>query len=294
MYAPDPSERSVWFVELALYMRSRGLSAPKIYEDELEHGLILLEDLGEEQFFRILAGIDAEKEWLLYREATRVLIDLHGEPMPSSLRGVPIEPYSNERMITEANTFLEWHWPELGAGPASEECRTSFEAAWRQVLPAGRYDDERLVQLDYHSPNLMWLPAREGAKRVGILDFQDAMRGPAAYDLVSLLQDARRDVQEGIEDNMVGVYLASRPGLDRNAFLASYAVMGAQRATRILGVFVRLWRRDGKPQYLRHLPRLWRYLDADLSHPALAPLRAWFQDNVPAERRLDLSEKAAA
>ncbi|MHB9879809.1 aminoglycoside phosphotransferase family protein [Pacificimonas sp. ICDLI1SI03] len=284
MHAPNPSERSEWFVEMAEEIRARGMSGPAIYAKDMRHGLILLEDLGTAQYFLHLQSCAVEQEHELYAAATDVLVALHAKPMPARLGSVEIDQYSDARMVKEAELLLDWHWPELAGTEAPPELRESYAAAWQAVLPAGHYADDRMVQLDYHSPNLMWLPQRDGARRVGILDFQDAMRGPAAYDLVSLLQDARRDVADGVEAAMIARYLAAAD-LDEEAFRASYAVMGAQRAARILGVFVRLWRRDAKPGYLQHVPRLWAHLDTNLMHPALQPLRAWFDDNLPRSMR---------
>ena len=141
------------------------------------------------------------------------------------------------------------------------------------------------VLRDYHSPNLLWLPEREGIARVGLLDFQDAMMGPAPYDLVSLLQDARVDVPDPLEIALLGRYVKARldadPDFATTAFVQLYVTLGAQRATKILGIFARLDRRDGKPQYLRHIPRIWRYLRRALIHPAMNDLKAWYDAHVP-------------
>ncbi|MBV7255489.1 phosphotransferase [Pacificimonas sp. WHA3] len=284
MHAPDPSERSEWFVELALEIRRRGMSGPAIHAYDLSVGLILLEDLGTHQYFQYLKTASQAAERELYLMATDVLVALHADPMPARLGDVIIDDYGTERMIKEAELLLDWHWPELMEGSASDDVRSSYRAVWQAVLPAGLYDADRMVQLDYHAPNLMWLPEREGPRRVGILDFQDAMRGPSAYDLVSLLQDARRDVPQDVQMEMLARYLAGRD-VDEAAFRTSYAVMGAQRAARILGVFVRLWRRDAKPGYLNHLPRLWGQLDQNLSQAGLEPLADWFGNHLPASVR---------
>ncbi|MEM8826340.1 MAG: phosphotransferase [Pseudomonadota bacterium] len=289
MHAPDPSERSAWFVELAREIRARGMSGPDIYAEDMDHGLILLEDLGTRQYFDLLRH-DTSDEATLYAAATDVLIALHDRPMPDRLGAVPIDRYARDRLLQEAELLLDWHWPELKGAAATDAVRRGHAEAWRSVLDHADYDADRLVQLDYHSPNLMWLPARDGPRRVGILDFQDAMRGPGAYDLVSLLQDARRDLAPGLEGEMVARYLAGRGDLDTDRFSATYALMGAQRAARILGVFVRLWRRDGKPRYLAHLPRLWAHLDTNLAHPAMAPLRDWFAANLPPGERRALKD----
>jgi N-acetylmuramate 1-kinase len=173
-----------------------------------------------------------------------------------------------------------------------EGARADFSGLWREAL--GRLSDlppglaQTWVLRDFHSPNLLWLPARQGIARVGLIDFQDAQIGPPAYDVASLLQDARVDIPEALEIGLLGRYAKARqdadPGFPRARFVTLYALMGAQRASKILGLFTRLARRDGKPQYLRHLPRIWRYLNRDLLHPALAPLKAWYEAHVPPPR----------
>ena len=192
--------------------------------------------------------------------------------------------YDPDWMLSDAALFLETAiGDEVEPAMAAE-----FEAAWRGPLEEATQGPAVLCLRDFHAGNLMWLAARgdggygtSGVGRIGLLDFQDARLGPAAYDLVSLLQDARRDLGAGLEAAMVARYLGASPDLDENLFRAAYAILGAQRAVRIIGVFHRLARRDGKPAYLAHLPRVWRHLDANLAHPALAPVRAWFERWVP-------------
>lgn len=287
MDAPPPNENCAAFVAIDAYLAARGVSVPRVFAAAPEQGLALLEDLGDSMFVRAIEEGADEAE--LYRAATDVLAHLHAEPMAESVAGHAVGPYAEERMAREVALVLDWYWPELMGGAADDALRASYAAAWAEVWPFARAHDDRLVQLDYHSPNLMWLPGRAGLARVGVLDFQDAMRGPAAYDLVSLVQDPRRDVPPALEPELVARYLAARPEFDRDAFAASYAVLGAQRAARILGVFVRLWRRDGKPGYLRHIPRVWSLLDRNLAHPALAPVARWFDANLPLPVRRDFA-----
>ena len=169
--------------------------------------------------------------------------------------------------------------------------RETFVALWREALEPVMAVDTTLVLRDFHSPNLLWLPEREGIERVGLLDFQDALIGPPAYDLASLLQDARVDVPEMVEISQLGRYARARhqadPNFDAATFVKTYAAVATQRATKILGIFARLNRRDGKPQYLRHMPRVWGYLQRSLEHPALVPLKAWYAKNVPAPKTHD-------
>lgn len=283
MDAPPATENAGAFVAVARYLSDRGISVPRILAEDVAAGLVLLEDFGDLMFVAALANGHDETE--LYAAATDVLALLHAVPMAGRLGKHEVKPYDTARMQREVNLVLDWYWPECTGAPADAALCRSYADAWDAVWPAAFAHADRLVQLDYHSPNLMWLHDRSGLARVGVLDFQDAMTGPAAYDLVSLLQDPRRDVAAGLEPLLIARYLGQRPDFDVAAFKASYAVMGAQRAARILGVFVRLWRRDGKPGYLQHLPRVWGLLDRNLTNPALAPVADWFQRYLPRDQR---------
>lgn len=284
MIAPPGLELVEPFVAVGQYLAGLGLSVPAILGVEAASGLVLLEDLGDLDF---VAAINAgHDEAALYAAATDVLARVHGEAVPDTLpvgaRTHTLPRYSNERMQREVDLVLEWYWPAVAGSPAPESVAAEWRAAWAQVFPLAWHDRPVLVQFDYHSPNLFWLPEREGLRRVGVIDFQDSLQAPAAYDVVSLLQDARRDVAAGLEPVLIERYLAARPDVDPAAFRTAYAVLGAQRASRILGVFVRLWQRDGKPGYLRHQPRMWQFLLRNLEHPALAPVQAWFDAHMPA------------
>jgi aminoglycoside/choline kinase family phosphotransferase len=187
-------------------------------------------------------------------------------------------------MLIEVSLLLDWYLPDRGV-EVTTEMRETFSVLWRRLLGAALAVPATWVIRDYHSPNLIWLAAREGLARVGVIDFQDAVLGPPAYDVVSLAQDARVDMSEALEIALVSRYVRGRkndePAFDPAAFAESYAMMSAQRNTRLLGVFSRLNRRDGKPHYLRHQPRIWSYLQRALAHPALVELRQWFEDHVP-------------
>jgi aminoglycoside/choline kinase family phosphotransferase len=187
-------------------------------------------------------------------------------------------------MLIEVELLPDWYLPHRGA-PATASARETYLALWRDALFPVLDMPMTWVLRDFHSPNLLWLPERDGIARVGLLDFQDAMMGPGAYDVASLLQDARVDVSEEIEIELLGRYVRTRKAADMAfdipAFVKVYSTLAAQRASKILGIFARLDRRDGKPQYLRHLPRVWGYLQRSLAHPALAPLDEWYRINVP-------------
>ena len=193
--------------------------------------------------------------------------------------------YDQEAFLIEAELLLDWYLVRAGV-PAQAAARATFVRLWRTALVPAIAAPTTWVLRDYHSPNLTWLPQRDDIARVGVFDFQDALIGPAAYDLASLLQDARVDVPETMEVALLSRYVRARfnadRGFDAPGFTLIYATLAAQRATKILGIFARLDRRDGKSQYLRHMPRLWTYLQRSLAHPALAPLKAWYAANVPA------------
>jgi aminoglycoside/choline kinase family phosphotransferase len=197
--------------------------------------------------------------------------------------GLP--PYDDQRLLDEARLLTDWFMPAITGAPTSAERIADYVALWQGVLPLTRFAPPTLVLRDYHVDNLMGLPGREGIAACGLLDFQDAVAGPAAYDVVSLLADARRDLASGLPDAMMARYLAAFPKLDRADFARAAAILSAQRNAKIIGIFTRLSRRDGKHIYLSHIPRVWRLLEKDLQHPALADLRAWFDRILPADMR---------
>jgi aminoglycoside/choline kinase family phosphotransferase len=218
-----------------------------------------------------------------------MLAVLHRDGLPESLPlapqlDYPIPTFDIEAMLVEISLMLEWYLPDRSE-EVSGEMRAEFIAMWRALLEKPLAAPKTWVLRDYHSPNLIWLGERNGIQRVGVIDFQDAVLGPAAYDLVSLLQDARIDVPEALELALLTRYIkarrASDSGFDPAVFAEHYAIMSAQRNTRLLGTFARLNRRDGKPQYLRHQPRIWTYLGRSLAHPALSLVRQWYAANVP-------------
>jgi aminoglycoside/choline kinase family phosphotransferase len=276
------------FVAVARALRERGFSAPEIYAADLSEGLLILEDLGGEG---VTAGdpplIDEER----YTAAVEALAALHRQVLPEELPVSPsvtyrIPRYDMDAFLIEAELLLDWYLPQQDRD-VSAEMRAEFVALWRTTLEPAFATPPTWVLRDYHSPNLMWLPQREGVARVGMLDFQDAVLGPAAYDVASLLQDARVDVSATFEDIQIGRYMKGRRSdrdFDPVKFVELYALMGAQRATKILGIFARLEKRDGKPQYLRHQPRVWRNLRRSLSHPTLTSLKSWYDAHVPAPR----------
>jgi N-acetylmuramate 1-kinase len=279
------AEDIVPYVALAAGLRDRNLSAPIILDADLERGLLIMEDLGNE---RIVGGDPPTPIEARYEAAVDLLVSLHRRRLPDVLPVAPhreyrLPRYDMEAFLIEAELLLDWYLTSAGAAPA-ESVREEFTALWREALEPAVEAPATWVLRDYHSPNLLWLADREDVARIGILDFQDTLVGPAAYDVASLLQDARVDVPETLEMALLGRYARARLSdtrFDAAVFAQLYATLAAQRATKILGIFARLNRRDGKPQYLRHVPRLLSYLQRSLAHPALAPLKAWYAVNLP-------------
>ncbi len=274
------------FVALANGLFDQGLSAPNIHHADLDHGLLIIEDLGDE---RVVSGDPPTPMAERYETAVDVLLALHGRRLPDVLPVAPqveyrLPSYDMDAFMIEAELLLDWYLPKLDVPPTTV-ARESFRTLWCEVLQPAVDAPQTWVLRDFHSPNLLWLPQRRELARLGILDFQDGLLGPAAYDLASLLQDARVDVPEPMELALLGRYVRSRraadPDFDGSDFIKIYVTLAAQRASKILGIFARLDLRDGKPQYLRHIPRVWGYLQRSLAHPGLAELNAWYNEHVP-------------
>ncbi len=271
MDAPPAHEDVRPFLAVARHLGAIGLSAPQAEAEDVDGGLLLLEDFGDRLVGPILRG-DAADEAAIYGDAVALLARLARDPLPADL-----PRYDQATMLREVDLFVDWYAPALGLTVD----RAGWQAAWEAVLaPVLDPRPPVLVLRDFHVDNIMLLD-RPGLRRLGLLDFQDARAGHPAYDLVSLLQDARRDVPETLEAAMLDRYRAAADIPDMTMFRAAYRILGAQRGTKILGIFTRLWKRDGKRAYLTHQPRVWRYLERDLAHPALAPVAAWFAANVP-------------
>ncbi|WP_353203514.1 phosphotransferase [Sphingomonas sp.] len=270
MDAPPPHEDPRPFLQMARWLTANGFAAPEIHGEDLEHGLVLLQDFGD---IRMRETVDAEpaRELALYGAAIDILVSLRTHD------AAPLAPYDRTVLHREANLLTEWYCPALGIAVD----QATYAAAWDAVFDQVLVGPQVTVLRDFHAENLMLI----GPDTLGLLDFQDALAGHPAYDLVSLLQDARRDVGEDVEAAMLARYKAAvrtDAGFD-----AAYHVLGAQRNAKIVGIFTRLWQRDGKPRYPTLCPRVWRYLNRDLAHPALAPVKAWFDSAIPLELRGD-------
>jgi len=281
MDAPPPHEDVRPFIAVGRLLRDLELSAPRIFAAQAEEGLLLLEDFGDSTYTRLLAA--GEKAEPLYRLAVDVLIALHRRFDEG--RGPGLRHYDDKLLLDEAVRFVDWYLRLVTGEAAAPDRRADYLERWRAVLPLAHQMPSTLVLRDYHVDNLMRLGGRAGIAACGLLDFQDAVLGPATYDLVSLLEDERREVGRSLRQRMIARYLAAFPAIDRDAFACSFAVIGAQRHAKNIGQFARLLLRDGKPRYLKHIPHMWRLLADDLAHPSLAPVRDWFEATVPPEWR---------
>jgi tRNA threonylcarbamoyl adenosine modification protein YjeE len=275
------------FVAIANGLRAQSLSAPAIHHADLDAGFLITEDFGTAA---VIEGNPPAPIAERYEAATDMLAALHRESLPDTLPLAPnvtyiIPPFDTDALLIEIGLMPQWYLPDRGS-ELNADLRAQFVTMWRELLDSkAAAATKTWVLRDFHSPNIIWLDAREGIKRIGIIDFQDTVLGPGAYDLVSLLQDARIDVPERLELALFSRYIMARRAADANfdaaGFAELYAIMSAQRNTRLLGTFARLNRRDGKPQYLRHQPRIWTYLNRSLAHPTLADFRQWYAANVP-------------
>lgn len=279
------AEDIVPFIAMAKAITEQGLSAPRIYASDIENGLAIIEDLGTEPMIGV-DGPDPER----YAEAVRAIAHLHHSDLPrevaaddSYLHRIP--PYDLDAMLIEVELLTEWYASHVAKVNLASGAKAMFVNLWKGTLREIITSPTTWVLRDYHSPNLLWLDGRAGIERVGVIDFQDCVIGPAAYDVASLLQDARITVPDELELKLLGQYARARkeadPAFDMTAFVRAYAIMGAQRATKILGIFARLDKRDGKSQYLAHIPRIEHYLSKGLKHPALADLKSWYKTHLP-------------
>jgi aminoglycoside/choline kinase family phosphotransferase len=272
------------FLACAAYLKSRGLSAPDIVAADAPAGLAVLEDLGDDLYARLIE--EGTDEAPLYDAAIEALSVLHAEPPPAVLAfdgcEWPLLDYDELALETASDLFIEW-LPQLRTDLAfSTQAVAEWEAIWTPIRRRGAAGASVFCHRDYHAENLIWLPERAGAARVGLLDFQDALRAHPAWDLSMLLHDARRDVSAEREAACLKRYFALNPHVDETQLRADFAALGALNICRILGIFSRLVVRDGKPRYARFMPRLWGYLDRCLAEPGMTPLKTWLAAHVTA------------
>lgn len=272
------------FVAVDAALRAEKLSAPEIFAADLETGFAALEYFGTEGIVDENGPVPER-----YAQAAALLAYLHARDLPQELPldagTYPLPAYDLEALLVEVDLLVEWFAPHIVGVQLASGARAQYENIWRSLLTPLLAERRTWTLRDFHSPNVLWLAGREGVRRIGLLDFQDCVIGPPAYDVVSLLQDARVTVSDELELKLLGHYARARKQFEEDfdlaAFAGAYALMGAQRASKILGIFARLDKRDGKSTYLAHIPRVKAYLRKNLGHPALADLKAWFEANLP-------------
>lgn len=282
MDAPPDKEDIAPFATVAEFLTAQGHSAPRVLARDAEHGFLLLEDLGDDLFSRLLAKLpDAKREAqeeMLYVAATDVLIDLNKQ-WAKAKKTIALPPYDEALLLREVSLFSDWYLPAILGEEKAADLRDAYLSIWKRTL-AGLPDcGEVIVLRDFHADNLLWLPTREGFQRVGLLDFQDAVAGSPAYDMVSFLEDARRDVCADTVARCQN-HFVKHTGVNADDFAKAYALLGAQRNCKIVGIFTRLGKRDGKLHYQSYLSRVWRHLRRDFQHPALAELKTWMDAHV--------------
>lgn len=284
MDAPPDLEDVRPFLDIARQLRRFGYSAPAVLAEDVPAGLLLLEDFGDRTFTRILAD-PHERDWeeeALYGLAVDLLADLHER---STVIGFDAPPYDGDRLVEEADRMLRWYAPLVLGDVVPDADAEAYRVAWRDAVPAMTWGPDTLVLRDFHVDNLMILADRDGLARCGLLDFQDALTGSPAYDLVSLLQDARRDLGTGLETRMLERYRAQRDMADWDGFLRAYHALGAQRAIKILGQFGRQQGFFGRTSYMVHIPRCWAHIEADLARAGLDAVAAWLERAMPPPMR---------
>jgi len=282
MDAPPEKEDITPFITIATHLQQDyQLSTPQILAADEAHGLLLLEDLGDNLYARLLEQ-DNSQEAELYQTAMQVLVELYHQADKVKRQDLPV--FTAEKMLAQVRLLTEWFLPYKSGGDVSQAITEHYLAIWKRIIVKLPALKPVLVLYDYHAENIIWLPEHEQAKRAGLLDFQDAMCGNSAYDVVSVLEDARRDVSADTVAKSLHYYL-EHTGIEESNFQLGYAIMGAQRNCRIVGTFARLAVRDHKPRYLDFMPRIWRHIANDISHPALAELKDWLDEHVPEEWR---------
>ncbi len=282
MDAPPEHEDVHPFIQVAALLKEAGVRVPDILAANEEHGFLLLEDLGDDSFSRVLSA-NKTQEQECYHAAVDALVQLR-HASAQAMQHFPLKPYDEAVYLREAALLAEWFMPQHAGLEAARRWREEYLGIWKQILRENLLAQSVIVHRDYHADNLLWLPQAQGIQRVAMLDFQDALAGDAAYDMVSLLEDARRDVAEATVASALARY-CSATGEKQEDFLRRYALLGAQRNCKIIGIFTRLAVRDNKPHYLALLPRVWAHLARDLAHPALAALRQLLDVSIAEQAR---------
>ena len=283
MDAPPKKESVSSFIKITEHLESLGYSVPHIFAKDIDFGFLLIEDLGNETFTQALSQKVDETQ--LYQSAIDVLINLHSRE-PSEVIPHGLKSYDYNTLISEVVLFVDWYIVNLFGNEFAQKIRNDFLGIWDKLLSEISLSEETLVLRDFHADNLMWLPNRDGIRKCGLLDYQDAVKGPAAYDIMSLLEDARRDLKNGKADELFDYYCGAFPKFNRTKFKKIYNILSAQRHCKVIGIFFRLAMRDSKLNYLKHIKRCWRLLEKVSKSPELKILDEWLNANIPEGKRI--------
>jgi aminoglycoside/choline kinase family phosphotransferase len=271
MDAPPNQEEVLPFIKIGEFLHQNDFSVPEILKKDIKNGFLLLEDFGNNHYNRVLfAKLDDVSESMLYRKAVDVLVKLHKTDL-----AIDLYIYDKQKLLDEVCLLTDWYFQVFNGEELSSHLKHEYIEIWTKLLKSLHFPNDCLVLRDYHADNLMWLEGRVGHKKVGLLDFQDAIIGSVVYDMVSLLEDARRDISSDVVQQMINYYI-EKTNYNRKEFLADYIILGTQRSCKILGVFARKALRDGDSRYLKLLPRVWSYIHHHLNNPLLLPLKNWF------------------
>jgi aminoglycoside/choline kinase family phosphotransferase len=271
MDAPPNQEEVLPFIKIGEFLHQNNFSVPEIIKKDIKNGFLLLEDFGNNHYNRVLsAKLEDVSESILYRKAVDVLVKLHKTDL-----AIDLHIYNKQKLLDEVCLLTDWYFQAFNGEELSSYLKDEYTEIWTKLLKSLHFPNDCLVLKDYHADNLMWLEGRVGHKKVGLLDFQDAIIGSVVYDMVSLLEDARRDITNGVAQEMINYYI-EKTNYNRKEFLADYIILGTQRSCKILGVFARKVLRDGDSRYLKFLPRVWSYIHHHLNNPLLLPLKNWF------------------
>jgi aminoglycoside/choline kinase family phosphotransferase len=268
------------FIKIGQYLLDHNFSAPKMFQQDHKNGFMVLEDLGTISINQLLSTDNSkELEERIYKKIIKLLSAIQKVPVPQELN-----LFTSELLIKEADIFLDWFLPILNGEAPTDVQRAEYNNLWQKIFKSIDLQNTCLTLRDYHVDNLMYLEERDNINQIGLLDFQDALIGAPAYDLVSLIEDARRDINPILANELINYYLSLNPSFNRKDFLAQYSILGAQRNFRILGVFARKATRDKNSRYLSYVPRVRKHLERDLSHPLLAPLKEWLYKIAPQQK----------
>ncbi|MFT6071480.1 MAG: aminoglycoside/choline kinase family phosphotransferase [Alphaproteobacteria bacterium] len=288
---PDTGEEPNAYAAVTLLLEKHHFSVPSIHASNTQNGFFIVEDFGDTLYATAINNATADQN-VLYKNALDLLVSLqaiHIDPVLSYGDGTyKLQDYDINRLISEIKIFTDWYFPEITKRPTPSAAKNELNTIFRGLLLPVIHESSCLVLRDYHGENLMVLEDRTALQSVGLLDYQDAVIGNRAYDVVSLLQDARRDIAPEFEKSMLDYYLSTVNLDNPNDFMRDYYILGAQRSLKILGIFTRLWIRDNKEHYLPHMQRVWQYLERDLAQPQLKPLKDWFDRWLPASLRFEI------